>query len=273
MTLKKIIIITIIFNLTNLLYSQKKNYVSEKTKYEVIRRTDYGISFIQNIKTGKHIIKDKEDRIIFENLRGLEDLGNGYQAINSKNELIYFSIIKDTVELKSNINEVRSFYAVCGTVSSYKISIKDTLNHFEIILKTDNTWLNQENTISTIATISKIEADDCFFINYEKEFSYENYPSINRILNIPYENPDSVIFKKNNRYGIWKKTEAVFDEIKIVHLLTKIKKDNLYSYYQINKTPKYNKLGEFIGAFSRFELANGKKGYLTGNGYEYIDEE
>jgi hypothetical protein len=268
MTLKKIILITIIFNFSHILCSQTKNIVLE--------RRNNGILFIVNIKTGKHILKDKNNRIIFENLRGLKDVGNGYQAINSKNELIYFSLKKDTVELKSNINEVRSFYSVCGTVPNYKISIKDTLNHFEIILKTDNTWLNQENTISTIATISKIDADDCYFTNYEKEFSYENYPSINRILNIQYENPDSVIFKKNNRYGIWKKTEAVFDEIKIVHLLTKIKKDNLYSYYEINKTPKYKELGDFIGAYARFELTNGKKGYLTSSDYygyyEYIDE-
>jgi hypothetical protein len=265
MAIKKIILITIIFNFSHILCSQTKNIVLE--------RKDNGIRFIENRKTGKHIIKDKNNRIIFENLRGLEDLGNGYQAINSKNELIYFTIKKDTVELKSNVDEVKRFYMVCGTVPSYKVSIKDTLNHFEIILKTDNTWLNQENTISTITTISKDDADDCFFINFEKEFSYENYPSINHILNIPYENPDSVIFKKNNLYGIFKKTKAIYSEISIVKLLTKVKKENLYSYYEINKTPKYKELGEFIGAFARFELVNGKKGYLTGNGYEYIDEQ
>lgn len=264
MTLKKIILLTIVLNLSNLVYSQTKNTYLE--------RRDNGIRFIENKKTGKNTIKDSTNRTVFKNLRGLKNVGNGYQAIDSKNELVYFSIKKGTIELKSTINEVRSFYTVCGTVPNYKISIKDTLNHFEIILKTDNTWLNIENTITTIDTISKNDADDCFFINFKKEFSYENYPSTNQILNIPYENPDSVIFKKNNLYGIFKKTKAIYSEISIVKLLTKIKKENLYSYYEINKTPKYKELGEFVGAFARFELVNGKKGYLTGNGYEYIDE-
>lgn len=258
-----IIVITFLFNCSNLLYSQRKH---------VMERKENDVTISEYIKTGKYILKDSNGQVLLQDLRGMRNLGGGYQAINSNNELIYFSINKGTIELKSDVNEIKYIDFTCGTVPNYQVSVKETLNHFEIILKTDNAMVNQEDTVDIIGQISKNDADDCFFINYEKVFSYENYPETNRLLNIKNENANSVIFKKNNLYGIFQKTEAIYSEIKIVNLITKIKKDNLYSYYEINNTPKYKELGNFVGVYARFELPNGKKGYLTGSGYEYMDE-
>ena len=265
MKLTKIIILIFLFNCTCALYSQKKD--------RALERKENDVTIVEYIKSGKYNLSDKNGKILLQDLKGMINLGYGYEAINSKNELIFFSIEKGTIQLKSNVKEIKSIYFTCGTVSSYQVSIKDTLNHYEIILKTDNAMINKEDTVSVIAQISKDEADDCFFINYEKQFSYENYPETNRILEVKNENPNSVIFRKNNLYGIFQKTEAIYSEIKIVNLMTKIKKDNMFSYYEINKFPKYKELGNFVGAYARFELPNGKKGYLTGSGYEYFDEQ
>lgn len=262
---KYMLIVVIVFHFNNLFYAQTKNVV--------IERTDYGINLIQNKKTEKYIITDKNNKLLFKNLRGVRNLGRGYQAINSKNKLINIFINKDILELKPSVNDIRWGLVVCGTVSSYKSYIKDTLDYFEIFCKTDNDWFNQEGTTSVTNKISKRDADECFFINYEKQFSYDgNYPQKNSTINILYEKPETIIFKKNNSFGIWGKTKAIYDEIKIVKFITKIKKNNLYSYYEIHKNPKYKILEDFIGAFARFELTNGKRGYLTGNGHEYFDE-
>jgi hypothetical protein len=66
---------------------------------------------------------------------------------------------------------------------------------------------------------------------------------------------------------------------KNVDLITKIdndiyliKKDDLYTYYPIKKEIKYKTIGKFQGNFARFELPNGKKGWLSKDGKEYLDD-
>lgn len=54
--------------------------------------------------------------------------------------------------------------------------------------------------------------------------------------------------------------------------LYKIKKNNLFTYYPLIKNIKYKKLENFIENFARFELPNGKKGWLSKDGKEYLDE-
>lgn len=49
-------------------------------------------------------------------------------------------------------------------------------------------------------------------------------------------------------------------------------KNDLYTYYPIVKEIKYKTTEKFQGNFARFELPNGKKGWLSNNGKEYLDE-
>jgi len=51
-----------------------------------------------------------------------------------------------------------------------------------------------------------------------------------------------------------------------------ITKNNLCTYYPIVKDIKYKKLEDFQGNFARFELPNGKEGWLSKEGKEYLDE-
>lgn len=252
-------------------YSQNKKIAMKRKENDVIV-VMYLTTGKDNLKTANYTLKNKEEKVLLKDIRGMENLGRGYQAIDAKNKLIYFSLEKGNIVFKPGVKDVTRAYTVCGTVPSYNVTIKDTLNHFEIILFTDNMWLNQENTMSSIGQISKNDADDCYFINGKREYSYQNYPATNSFSGIKNENPNAVIFRKDNLYGIFSKTEAVYDEIKIVDLMTKVKKDKLYGYYEINKVPKYKRLDNFIGLYARFELPNGRKGYLTGSSYEYFDK-
>ena len=52
----------------------------------------------------------------------------------------------------------------------------------------------------------------------------------------------------------------------------KIKKNNLYMLYSLQKDFRYKKLESFNGNFARFELPDGRKGWLDLEGREYIDE-
>ncbi len=52
----------------------------------------------------------------------------------------------------------------------------------------------------------------------------------------------------------------------------KIQKDGLTTYYPITKEIRYKKIEDFQDNFARFELPNGKKGWLSKEGKEYLDE-
>lgn len=54
--------------------------------------------------------------------------------------------------------------------------------------------------------------------------------------------------------------------------LFKLKKDNLLMFYPLQRQFRYKSLAAFDGSFARFELPNGKKGWLGGDGREYLDE-
>jgi hypothetical protein len=53
---------------------------------------------------------------------------------------------------------------------------------------------------------------------------------------------------------------------------TVVKKDNLKGYLGINKKPKYKTLEKFQGSFARFELPDGRKGWLQTNAKEFLDQ-
>ncbi|MDW8848978.1 hypothetical protein SD960_02645 [Flavobacterium sp. MMLR14_040] len=42
----------------------------------------------------------------------------------------------------------------------------------------------------------------------------------------------------------------------------KIKKNNLFGYFPLNKEPKYKTLEKFQDNFARFQLPNGQKGWI-----------
>ncbi|MCL9770560.1 hypothetical protein NAT47_09025 [Flavobacterium sp. HXWNR69] len=52
----------------------------------------------------------------------------------------------------------------------------------------------------------------------------------------------------------------------------KMKKNNLFKLFPLHKEFRYKKLEDFQGNFARFELPNGKKGWLSKEGKEYLDE-
>lgn len=51
----------------------------------------------------------------------------------------------------------------------------------------------------------------------------------------------------------------------------KIKKNDLYQFFPLQKKFRYKKLDDFQGNFARFELPNGQKGWLSLDGKEYPD--
>ena len=85
--------------------------------------------------------------------------------------------------------------------------------------------------------------------------------------------PETIIFTtKNNEFGIRSKGATTFyDAIDFSDAYNiKVKKDNLWGYFKTSEL-KYKKLAPFVYNLARFELANGKKGYIDLKGTEYFN--
>ncbi|MDI1257205.1 MAG: hypothetical protein PSV16_14015 [Flavobacterium sp.] len=82
-----------------------------------------------------------------------------------------------------------------------------------------------------------------------------------------YENPSSAITAIND--ALPKDLDFVENTNGDIYLIAK---NGLYTYFPIVKEIKYKVLGKFKDDFARFELPNGKKGWLDLDGKEYLDE-
>lgn len=89
-----------------------------------------------------------------------------------------------------------------------------------------------------------------------------------------------IIAKRNGKYGVIDVRESnetvlpfIYDDIKANYRYMILRKKGLVCYYPISSTPRYKKLESFTHYFARFQLADGRLGWLAKNGKEYIDNE
>lgn len=92
--------------------------------------------------------------------------------------------------------------------------------------------------------------------------------------------PSWIVAKKKGKYGVFDVRENnkiilpfAYDDIeaKNTHLI--LKKKGLTAYYPISDTPRYKELHPFRWQLARFQLPDGKWGWLSKDGKEYIDNE
>lgn len=91
--------------------------------------------------------------------------------------------------------------------------------------------------------------------------------NLNTIEYLITENPNLEIENYNNTLP--KNLNSISKISQDIYL---IEKNNLFTFYPLIKEIKYKSLGKFQGNFARFELPNGKKGWLSSDGKEYLDD-
>lgn len=90
--------------------------------------------------------------------------------------------------------------------------------------------------------------------------------NLNTIEYLISKNPNNEIENYNNTLP--KNLDSICKINQDVYL---IEKNNLFTYYPLIKEIKYKSLEKFKENFARFELPNGKKGWLSLDGKEYFD--
>ena len=128
--------------------------------------------------------------------------------------------------------------------------------------------------------ISKHQADRVFFKAYKNKITFENnyyntYPMLYYQKGKYYGFLGNIVMKGTKKsliYNLKKSNDKklydalVFEEDSKIRLQYR----GLWGYHNLTKI-KYKTIGEFDGSLARFELPNGKKGYVDLKGNEYYD--
>jgi len=206
-------------------------------------------------------VKSNSGKILHKNLKYFGNAIRYWQVIDENNEMFY---LNDKMK-ESNIEE--NFLGLCGTVPHYTLKVNSTQKEF--IVMEDETFYDYGNQIPAEEKfrISKNDADEIYFINGKKEFNYDGNYGFGGV----GAQPDLVIFKKDEKFGIWQdETKTLYDEISFENSNLKLKKDGKSGFYGFTKI-KYADIQPFIFNLARIKTTDGKSGYVDIYGKEYFD--
>lgn len=244
------------------------NYDSIRIVNEFILSFKQNKTNVYNLKGEK--LKDNIKSYYYFSKEALQiiELSSKMVFINPANETISSKIIKKInkkpISFTSNDevgNNRITKYIIVGKKKVLKESIhylKDSVRNSikNILAPSNSTYVNLINNKD------KIE--------FERGWYNLRYGAVN---------PDYIIVKSNDKFGIWDLEEekyilpVEYNIIKSYESYIYIQKDGLATFYpNIGKKPKYKKLEPYTGYFARFETPDGKKGWVDRKGKEYFDE-
>ncbi len=217
-------------------------------------------------------------RILYDRLRFITHATlpgkNNMQALDQNNKRIEFSLYQ--LDMPSPL--------LCGTgTTEYRIDISENPNAFVLGVTltggdVDNfsaSFKKMLNKVQPIATVSKSAVDDLYFSKGKKRITFEG--SIDDQQSMLYYR----VGKKYGFYGklrpkgrlkyrISRESQKLYDEMDFVGDDIYVRRGVLWGC--AGKTAvKYRKLSPFLGRLARFELPNGRRGYVTDKGVEYVD--
>ena len=243
--------------------------------YDSIRIVnEFILSFKQN-KTNVYNLKGEKLRdniksyyYFSKEIMQIVESSNKMVFINPKNENISSTIIKginknpllSTPNDELGNNRITK-YIIVGKKKVLKESIhylKDSVRNSikNILAPSNSTYVNLINNKDRI--------------EFERGWYNLKYGAVN---------PDYIIVKSNDKFGIWDLEEekyilpVEYNRIKSYESYIYIQKDGLATFYpNISKKPKYKRLEPYTGNFTRFETSDGKKGWVDRKGKEYFDK-
>lgn len=247
----------LIFIISNFSYSQ---FDLEKNK-NIVHQFSFGENFevFKNNKKNTYFITDEKEKIVFKKLKYCGNLnGSILQALDKNNNIIYFNSKIEKIKRPKQI-----IYTVCGSGSVYHLEILEQKQFYEIKKSTKKHFINgkQEEKVLFTFSFPKNDFDKIYLINGKKQLEYPDYDIY----------PMIVIYEKGLSYGVISNADTDFyDEISIKGKYLKVKKNNLWCYYNFTNKVKYKTLDDFIDDLAYFELTDGKSGYLDKHGNEYL---
>jgi len=220
----------------------------------------------------------KGGRIVYDRLRFVSHATlpgkNNMQALDQHNKLLTFSLY----------NSEMPQGPFCGNgISEYQMEISKDSDGFTLGLAltggdVENFSAKTKkmlNKVHKIATVSSGHVDDLYFAKQQKKIAFS----------VIIDPKQSILYyTKANRYGVYGKLHAnsqfkywiaresprLYDALEFVGEDVYVRSGVLWGC--MGKTAvKYRKLSPFAGRLARFELSDGRRGYVTDKGVEYYD--
>lgn len=204
-------------------------------------------------------------------IRAIYKYDGDYYQILKGNKIL---IVSNKGKIVPKLNRDR---IVCGTVNYYSYSIKNDSLHIEI----DGTFTS-DTTFKTINRIPKSNSEIVTLADYSNSHSFDDN-SFGGLYDLPR---NLLIFQSNGLFGLkqFHSTANTFtltellpvdcSEIKFLgfHQPLRIKRNGLYSYFQVTSDNQYRSIDKFEKFFARFVLPDKRKGWVDLKGNEYLDQ-
>ena len=198
---------------------------------------------------------------------------NNMQALDQHNKRIEFSLYQS--------NMPSPLFCDVGA-ESYRIDIIEKADGFALgVTLTGGDVGNFSaatkkmlNKVYPIATVSKNSVDDLYFFKHAKSIEFGGVSASQSRLYYRVGNKYGLYGrlreKSRFKYRIVRQSQKHYDEIDFVGEDVYVRSGVLWGC--MGKTAvKYRKLSPFVGRLARFELSDGRRGYVTDKGVEYYD--
>lgn len=239
-----------------------------------------------NFIVGKHQNKPSLYNLRLENItpvntRGIQSGSNGRYCQVLVNNKIFW--LNESGKLSKD--KVEDTYFICGTVTSINQHITKNKTEYLLEESIDN-FDGKDPFLKFYSLFPNNTYDTLLFLNGTEQLEFDGNSGIGASFYLSGNPYNYMIVKKNNKYGLIEietlsdeptfsiKLPADYDfiEMSSYYLPVLIKRDNLLGYYPLNAKPKYKNLSKFQGSYARFTLPNNKKGWLSLDGVEFLDE-
>jgi len=235
-------------------------------------------------KDGKYYIVQKS-KVLYDDLKYFHILhrdsnGTAIQIIDSHNRAKKIFIVADEPQ-----HPMDYIPLICGNgVITHHVSVVDkgkTLDVEVVFHWTDEEQYQKDvNKTHRVVRISKNQADKVFFKEHKNQITFdENYNNPQPMLyyqkGMKYGFLGNIVVKRTKKsveYSLKKSKDKKLYDALVFENYSKIrlKCHSLSGYHNLTKI-KYKSIGKFDKNLARFELLNGKKGYVDLKGVEYYD--
>ena len=235
-------------------------------------------------KDGSYYIVQKGN-ILYDDLKYLKVLheesnGTAIQIIDRNNRAKKIFLKAD--EPQRPMDAMPLF---CGTgVMTHYANVVDKEKSIEVEVlfhQTDEEQYQKDvNRTHRVVRLSKNRADRLFFKGYKKQITFDD-TSYNAIPMLYIQKGKKYGFlgrivvkhaKESVEYSLKKsKDKKLYDALVFEEdAKIRLRQGSLWGYHNLSKI-KYKSIGKYDGSLARFELPNGKKGYVDLKGVEYYD--
>lgn len=207
---------------------------------------------------GIYKILDQKEKVALDSLRFVYYAGNSLQILDKKTELYYLNEKLDKIPYPEPVQD-----SYCGTVADFRVQIINQKDYYILEKTEDRRVYNTGINTYILDSISKSGISKICFTNGHNQIDYDEN----------FYFPETVIIYSSDSIGIHddQKTNWFADVDYSNPYFIKVKQEVFWGYYNLTEV-KYKNLGDFEFSLASFETVDGRFGFVSNTGIEYVKQ-